>query len=551
MEKKSASFRISGQVADVVSGTFFPGEVIVENGRIAAIECVSSAEDRYILPGLIDAHVHIESSMLLPSEFARLAVVHGTTATVSDPHEIANVLGMEGVKFMIRNGKKVPFRFFFGAPSCVPATGFETSGAYLGPAEVEEMLSWPEIRYLAEMMNFPGVLHQDGEVMAKLAAAAKYKKTVDGHAPGVLGEDARRYAAAGISTDHECFTREEALDKIRAGMKVLIREGSAARNFDELIGLIEDYPEMIMFCSDDKHPDDLISGHINLLIKRALKSGYELMEVLRACTLNPVRHYGLDAGLLQPGDKADFIIIDHPEYFNVQATFVDGIKVAENGKSLIERVQEESPNAFNALKLTPGMLAIKAVSGRIKVQQALAGQLITEKKVVAASVDEGMVVSDPERDILKMIVMNRYSPAEPAMDFVSGFGLKRGAIASTVAHDSHNIIAVGADDASIARAVNMLVEAKGGIACVEGADTQADDVMILPLPVAGIMSAEDGYTVAENYKLINRKVKNLGSSLDAPFMTLSFMALLVIPALKLSDKGLFDGNTFSFTSLFE
>ena len=551
MEVNSASYRISGQVTDVVSGAIFPGEVIVENGRIAAIERVSVAGDRYILPGLIDAHVHIESSMLLPSEFARLAVVHGTTATVSDPHEIANVLGMEGVKFMIRNGKKVPFRFFFGAPSCVPATGFETSGACLGPAEVEEMLSWPEILYLAEMMNFPGVLHQDGEVMAKLAAAAKYGKPVDGHAPGVLGEDARRYAAAGISTDHECFSREEALDKIRAGMKILIREGSAARNFDELIGLIKDYPEMIMFCSDDKHPDDLINGHINLLIKRALKSGYELMDVLRACTLNPVRHYGLDAGLLQPGDKADFIIIDHPEQFNVLATFVDGIKVAEHGKSLIDRVKEESPNAFNAMTLSPGMLSIEAVSGRIKVQQALAGQLITEKKVVAASISDGMVVSDPERDILKMIVMNRYSPAEPAMDFVSGFGLKRGAIASTVAHDSHNIIAVGADDASIVRAVNMLVEASGGIACVEGPDTQADDGLILPLPVAGIMSAEDGYTVAGNYKMINRKVRNLGSSLDAPFMTLSFMALLVIPALKLSDKGLFDGNTFGFTSLFE
>ncbi|GAP43431.1 adenine deaminase [Lentimicrobium saccharophilum] len=551
MEVNSASYRISGQVTDVVSGTIFPGELIVENGRIAAIERVSVAGDRYILPGLIDAHVHIESSMLLPSEFARLAVVHGTTATVSDPHEIANVLGMEGVKFMIRNGKKVPFRFFFGAPSCVPATGFETSGACLGPAEVEEMLSWPEILYLAEMMNFPGVLHQDGEVMAKLAAAAKYGKPVDGHAPGVLGEDARRYAAAGISTDHECFSREEALDKIRAGMKILIREGSAARNFDELIGLIKDYPEMIMFCSDDKHPDDLINGHINLLIKRALKSGYELMDVLRACTLNPVRHYGLDAGLLQPGDKADFIIIDHPEQFNVLATFVDGIKVAEHGKSLIDRVKEESPNAFNAMTLSPGMLSIEAVSGRIKVQQALAGQLITEKKVVAASISDGMVVSDPKRDILKMIVMNRYSPAEPAMDFVSGFGLKRGAIASTVAHDSHNIIAVGADDASIVRAVNMLVEASGGIACVEGPDTQADDGLILPLPVAGIMSAEDGYTVAENYKMINRKVRNLGSSLDAPFMTLSFMALLVIPALKLSDKGLFDGNTFGFTTLFE
>lgn len=551
MEVNSKSFRISGQVADVVSGTIFPGEVIVENSRIAAIERVSVAEDRYILPGLIDAHVHIESSMLLPSEFARLAVVHGTTATVSDPHEIANVLGMDGVKFMIRNGRKVPFRFFFGAPSCVPATGFETSGARLGPAEVEEMLSWPEIRYLAEMMNFPGVLHQDGEVMAKLAAAAKYEKPVDGHAPGVLGEDARRYATAGISTDHECFTREEALDKIRAGMKVLIREGSAARNFDELIGLIGDYPEMIMFCSDDKHPDDLINGHINLLIKRALKSGYGLMDVLRACTLNPVRHYGLDAGLLQPGDRADFIIIDHPGHFNVQAAYVDGIKVAENGKSLIDRVKEESPNAFNAMKLSPGMLAIEAVSGRIKVQQALAGQLITEKKVVAASIADGMVVSDPERDILKMIVMNRYSPSLPAMDFVSGFGLKKGAIASTVAHDSHNIIAVGADDASIARAVNMLVEARGGIACVNGPDILADEGAILPLPVAGIMSADDGYTVAENYKLINRKVRGLGSSLEAPFMTLSFMALLVIPALKLSDKGLFDGNTFSFTSLFE
>lgn len=551
MEVNSASIRISGQVTDVVSGTIFPGEVIVENGRIAAIGRVSVAEDRYILPGLIDAHVHIESSMLLPSEFARLAVAHGTTATVSDPHEIANVLGMDGVKFMISNGRKVPFRFFFGAPSCVPATGFETSGALLGPAEVEELLSWPEIRYLAEMMNFPGVLHQDGEVMAKLAAAAKYGKPVDGHAPGVLGEDARRYAASGISTDHECFTRAEALDKIRAGMKVLIREGSAARNFDELISLIKDYPEMIMFCSDDKHPDDLINGHINLLIKRALKSGYKLMDVLRACTLNPVRHYGLDAGLLQPGDKADFIIIDHPEHFNIQAAYVDGIKVAENGKSLIDRVKEESPNAFNALKLSPGMLRIEAASGRIKVQQALAGQLITEKKAVAASISDGMVVSDPERDILKMIVMNRYSPSAPAMNFVAGFGLKKGAIASTVAHDSHNIIAVGADDASIARAVNMLVEARGGIACVDGPDMLADEGAILPLPVAGIMSADDGFTVAENYKMINRKVRNLGSSLEAPFMTLSFMALLVIPALKLSDKGLFDGNTFSFTSLFE
>jgi adenine deaminase len=543
---ESGSYSITGQIVDVVSGLIFPGRIEISGGLISSVTRIENADGPYILPGLIDAHVHIESSMLLPSEFARLAVVHGTTATVSDPHEIANVLGKEGIKFMIRNGNKVPFRFFFGAPSCVPATAFETSGAVIGPEDVDEILAWPEIKYLSEMMNFPGVLNGDPEVMEKLASARKYGKPVDGHAPGLDGQDALAYANAGISTDHECFTVEEAIDKIKAGMKILIREGSAARNFDELIPLIVDYPEMIMFCSDDKHPDDLVRGHVNLLIKRALKAGYPFLDIVRASTLNPVRHYKLDSGLLQVGDKADFILVDHPESFNILATYVNGHKVAEKGNTLINHVDEQAVNLFNARKITVSDLKVIALSEGIKVQQALEGQLITIKKLFRAKTENGLVISDTENDVLKMMVMNRYNHADPAIDFVSGFGFKKGAIASTVAHDSHNIIAVGVDDESIVKAVNLLVEVKGGISFVDGNESK-----VLPLPVAGLMSDKDGYEVAKRYSEINQQVMKIGSSLEAPFMTLSFMALLVIPALKLSDKGIFDGTTFSFTTLFE
>ncbi len=546
MNIESGSFSITGQIVDVVSGIIFPGKVEISEGVISSVIRLGSVDGPYILPGLIDAHVHIESSMLLPSEFARLAVVHGTTATVSDPHEIANVMGKEGIKFMICNGNKVPFRFFFGAPSCVPATPFETSGAVIGPEDVDEILAWPEIKYLSEMMNFPGVLSSDPEVMAKLASARKYGKPVDGHAPGLDGKDAFAYASAGITTDHECFTIEEAIDKINAGMKILIREGSAARNFDELIPLIADYPDKIMFCSDDKHPDDLVNGHINLLVKRALKAGFPFMDIVRACTLNPVRHYNLNSGLIQVGDKADFILVDNPENFNVLATYIDGVKMAEDGKTLIERVDEQAINVFNARKISASDLKVVALSEGIKVQQALEGQLITVKKLLKAKIENGFVVSDTEKDVLKMMVMNRYNPADPAIDFVSGFGFKRGAIASTVAHDSHNIIAVGVDDESIAKAVNLLVDVKGGISFVDG-----DESMVLPLPVAGLMSEKDGYEVARRYGDINQRVMKIGSSFEAPFMTLSFMALLVIPALKLSDRGIFDGTTFSFTTLFE
>jgi len=537
---------IKGNIVDIVAEKIFKGELHIENKKISAvIPNENITETQYILPGLIDAHIHIESSMLIPSEFARLASTHGTVATVSDPHEIANVLGIDGVKFMIENGKKVPFKFFFGAPSCVPATPFENAGASLGPAEVEELLKMKEIKYLAEMMNFPGVLIEDAEVMAKLSSAKKHDKPVDGHAPGLKGKDAQKYVRAGISTDHECFTVEEALDKMNEGMFVQIREGSAAKNFDSLIELMEKYSDKIMLCSDDKHPNDLEQGHINQMIKRAIAKGYELLSILKSCTLNPIRHYKLDVGMLQLGDDADFILIDNPKDFNVLKTFVKGQLIAENGKTLIKSIEEKTPNLFVAKAISLSDLRVEPQLGKIKVIQAIDDQLITKSILKNALIKRNNVISDPQNDVLKLVVLNRYEAAKPSIGFISGFGFKNGAIASSVAHDSHNIIAVGATDDELLEAINLVIKNMGGVSWVN-----AKEQMVLPLPVAGIMSNQDGFKVAKMYDEIDKKAKLLGGNLKAPFMTLSFMALLVIPELKLSDKGLFDGNRFSFTELF-
>ncbi|MFC1731191.1 adenine deaminase [candidate division KSB1 bacterium] len=537
---------ISGKIIDVVQERIFEGSLIIGNGKIIKITEEKTSSLNYILPGLIDAHVHIESSMLVPSEFAKLAVIHGTVATVSDPHEIANVLGVEGIHFMIENGKKVPFKFYFGASSCVPATPFETSGAELGIAELEKLLQMDEIKYMAEMMNFPAVLKKDPIVMDKINLAKKYGKIIDGHAPGLTGKDAAAYVHAGISTDHECFTIEEALDKIHAGMKILIREGSAAKNFETLIPLIDQYPDRIMLCSDDKHPNDLQKGHINLLVKRAINKGYNPIKVIKSCTYNPVNHYKLDTGLLQEGDHADLIVIDQLNEFNVLETYIQGEKVAEKGQSKLKTPKVQAINIFNATKITEKNIQIKAKEKNIQVIKALEGQLITEKIIIKPKVNKGLIVSDVLRDILKLIVMNRYKSSSPVVGFINNFGIQYGAIASTVAHDSHNIIAIGVKDEDIVKAVNLLIDSKGGIVVVHEQES-----LILPLPVAGIMSEKDGYTVASMYEKLDMEVKKIGSKLQAPFMTLSFMALLVIPELKLSDKGLFDGNNFTFTSIFE
>ncbi len=544
------SFSIKSFLVDCWKKKIYPAEIIVENGRISSIIQIDESEittKGYILPGFIDSHVHIESSMLIPSEFARLAVVHGTVATVSDPHEIANVCGIEGVEFMIENSKQVEFKFNFGAPSCVPATIFETAGASLDSDAVEKLLQQKEISYLSEMMNFPGVLNKDSEVMKKIAAAHKLGKPVDGHAPGLRGELAKQYIEAGISTDHECFTIDEAIDKLGHGMKIIIREGSAAKNFEALIDLVDDHPNNVMFCSDDKHPDSLVAGHINQLCARAIAKGMNLFNVIKAACINPVLHYKLDVGLLRVGDPADFIIADDLINFNIKQTYINGNALLNNGKTIIKSVSTNPINQFNCELIIPEKLVIlkneyKDIEGNIPVIEALDGQLITNKLMLKGKLFNNEWVTDIENDLLKMVVVNRYNNAPITKCFIKNFGFKSGAIASTVAHDSHNIVAVGADDITLVNAINLVIKAKGGVSCVDGNKNE----LLLPLPVAGLMSADDGYLVAEKYTAIDAMAKSLGSTLSAPFMTLSFMALLVIPHLKLSDMGLFDGDRFEF-----
>ncbi|WP_026751050.1 MULTISPECIES: adenine deaminase [Sediminibacterium] len=577
-------FSVTAKLVDIYNKKIYPARVTIANQKITSIIAVEENEfdtSGFIMPGFIDSHVHIESSMLIPSEFARIAVLHGTVATVSDPHEIANVCGIAGVQFMIENGKKVPFKFNFGAPSCVPATIFETAGASLDSNQVAALLASDDIKYLSEMMNFPGVLHNDPEVMKKIAAAHRAGKPVDGHAPGLTGALAKLYIEAGISTDHECFTMEEAVDKLSYGMKIIIREGSAAKNFEALAELIDDHPNSVMFCSDDKHPDSLVEGHINQLCARAVAKGLDLFNILKVACINPVHHYKLNVGTLRVGDPADFVVVEDLTHFKVRQTYIDGQALLSNNlaenpalvlpknenesqekdefksavqqtatpfKSIIPSVSATPINRFSCKPVTAEDLRIRISDypqegGMIPVIEALDGQLITNRIMLKGLENNGEWISNPEADCLKMVVVNRYHMAPVAKAFIKNFGFSTGAIASTVAHDSHNIVAVGATDEDLVAAINAVIAAEGGISCIKGSEQK-----VLPLPVAGLMSTGDGFEIAQQYTAIDAMAKSLGSQLGAPFMTLSFMALLVIPHLKLSDKGLFDGDSFSFLS---
>ncbi|MDC9723107.1 MAG: adenine deaminase [Urechidicola sp.] len=536
--------RIHGQFVDILGKRIFSAEVSIENGRIKSVLEKEHSNKNFILPGFVNAHIHIESSMLVPSEFARIAVLHGTVATISDPHEIANVLGKDGVYYMIENGKKVPLKFHFGAPSCVPATSFETAGAVIDSDGIKELMASPDINYLAEMMNYPGVLFEDEEVLKKIAWAKHFNKPVDGHAPGLRGADAKKYIDAGISTDHECFTYDEAKEKLSYGMKILIREGSAAKNFEALIGLLPEHFANMMFCSDDKPPDDLILGHINQLCARAVAKGIDVFKVLQSACINPVKHYNMNVGLLNVGDTADFIVVEDLKNFKVVQTYIDGEPVAENGQSFVEQVSFESPNNFNVDSKSIEDFRVEATGNKIRVIEALEGQLITNEIHAESLIENGNLVSDVKKDVLKMTVVNRYQNTEPSIAFIKNFGLQKGAIASSVAHDCHNIVVVGTSDEEICKAVNLIIKNKGGVCAVDG-ETQKS----LALPVAGIMSDQDGWTAGKAYQEIDAMAKELGSNLKAPFMTLSFMALLVIPDLKLSDKGLFSGSKFEFVNL--
>ncbi len=542
------SKQIKGQIVDIINKRIFKGEVTISNGKIVSIQEMQHNVETLIMPGFIDAHIHIESSMLVPSEFARIAVNHGTVATVSDPHEIANVLGIEGVNFMIENGKKTPFKFNFGAPSCVPATDFESAGAVIDSNGIKTLLENPDIKYLAEMMNYPGVLFDDAEVLKKIAWAKKLNKPVDGHAPGVIGNDITKYINTGISTDHECFTYEEGLEKLEKGMKILIREGSAAKNFEALIALVPEHFENMMFCSDDKHPDDLILGHINQLCKRAVTKGVDVFKILQMACINPVNHYNLDVGLLKKGDDADFIVVEDLKDFKVLQTYIKGELVSENGHSKLESIPFKTPNNFDVAKkqISDFEISVEKPSENLKIRviEALEGQLVTNELIEDATVENGNLISNTQVDILKITVVNRYKNEKPAVAFIKNFGLKEGAIASSVGHDSHNIIAVGVSDELICKAVNLIIKNKGGICAVNPSEEK-----ILALPVAGIMSDKDGKSVGRHYAELDKIAKEMGSPLKAPFMTLSFMALLVIPSLKLSDKGLFNGTDFKFTPL--
>ncbi len=535
---------IQGQIVDIQNRTIFSGSLSVENGKIKAIKKEEHNVKHYILPGFVDAHIHIESSMLVPSEFAKIAVKHGTVATVSDPHEIANVLGVKGVQFMIENGKQTPFKFNFGAPSCVPATTFESAGAVINSEDIKTLMANPDIKYLAEMMNYPGVLFDDSEVLKKIEWAKYYNKPIDGHAPGLRGDDLTKYINAGITTDHECFTYEEGLEKLQKGMKVLIREGSAAKNFEALIDLLPEHYQNIMFCSDDKHPDDLLLHHINKLCARAVAKGNDVFNVLQAACINPVKHYNLDVGLLNEGDAADFIVVEDLKEFKTLQTYIDGELVFDNCTSLMPHINFENLNNFNTEKKQVSDFKVESQAKNIRVIEALDGELVTNQILAEATTKNGNLISNTQTDILKMTVVNRYKNDTPAIAFIKNFGLKEGAIASSVGHDSHNIIAVGVDDEAICKAVNLIIENKGGICAVSNTKQE-----VVPLPVAGIMSDQNAETIGKAYAKLDQMAKDLGATLHAPYMTLSFMALLVIPALKLSDKGLFDGGKFEFTSV--
>lgn len=545
------SHTLTANVVDVHARRIFAARVTVTDGRIQSIVELATndpAPNSYLLPGFIDAHIHIESSMLAPNEFARAAVVHGTVATVSDPHEIANVLGRDGIEFMLQSAAKVPLKIQFGVPSCVPATAFETAGAALDTKAVAELLDDDRLSYLAEMMNFPGVLGRDSEVVAKITAAKARNKPVDGHAPGLRGADAAAYVAAGISTDHECTTKEEALDKLAAGCKIQVREGSAARNFDALYTLVDEFPTEVMFCSDDKHPDQLLVGHINLLVREAISRGQDMMNVLHCACVNPVEHYGLSVGTLRVGDAADFIEVTDLTTFKVLRTFIDGQVVAKDGSATF-RVEAESPvNHFVAQPKSTGDFRVEIPDNgarQIRVIEAIDGELITKEATCRAHVVDGCAQSDPDNDVLKIAVVNRYANEPPAIGFAKNFGFKRGAIASSVAHDCHNIVAVGATDDDLCQAINAVIAAQGGLAAVGDGNE-----MVLPLPIAGIMSPRSCAEITADYDRLNAIARDLGTTLGAPFMTLSFMALLVIPSLKLSDRGLFDGDKFRFASVF-
>ncbi|MDA3930512.1 MAG: adenine deaminase [Prolixibacteraceae bacterium] len=535
---------VEGNIVDLISRSIFKGRIHYSN-KIESIEKDSTiVSEKYILPGLVDAHVHIESSMLSPLEYSKIALKHGVIASVTDPHEIANVCGMKGVRFMIENASLTPMKLSFGAPSCVPATPFETSGALLDSSNIETLFKQKECSHLSEMMNFPGVIYNDKEVHTKIEIAHKYNKVIDGHAPLLNGYDLRKYVKAGITTDHECTSIHEALEKISLGMKIMLRESSASIDFQNLISLINSHSDKVMFCTDDCHPDDLEKSYINGLVKRAIDQKYDIFDILTASTLTAKSHYKLNIGLLQISDCADFIVVDDLENFTVISTVIDGVEVFDGSTVLIDESNLSLINNFLVNTITDVDLQVRRSSSSINVIEVIPDSLLTKKYKYEINISDDFIHSNIEDDILKIVVLNRYVKAKASVGFIKGFTLKKGAIAGTIAHDSHNIVAVGVDDESILKAIQEVQKNKGALVVVDGEESH-----LLSLPIAGLMSDKDGAFVSKRYAELSQHAIRLGCCLNAPFMTLAFMSLLVIPELKLGDQGLFDVNKFEFIDL--
>lgn len=540
------TIKISGKIVDVINQRIHGGTLFIQNGKIQSIEYNENVKGPYILPGFIDSHIHIESSMITPQYFAKEAVKHGTVGTVSDPHEITNVLGDTGLEAMLKDSAQVPFKIFYGVPSCVPATPFETSGAVLDSKRVGELIRRNDFYYLAEMMNFPGVINDDPEVVKKIQHAKDANKPVDGHVPGLTGKDLDKYINSGITTDHECGNYEEAVEKINKGMKIQIREGSAAKDFNALFHLINEFPDSVMLCSDDKHPDDLIKGHINKLVQKGMEQGLNLFNLLKAAIVNPVKHYNLPVGLLRENDPADFIVVSDLERFEILKTYINGQKVFDENESKIQIEPADYPNVMNAQKISSSDLAVYSKSKPVKIIHAQDRTLYTSFETSDINEQNGLISSDPANDILKIVVLNRYKSQKPSIGFIKNFGLQYGAIATSVAHDSHNIISVGASDKAISAAINKIIDIGGGNVVFDD-----NEAVSLDLEFGGLMTNKPANEVAKKYEQINSITHTLGCKLDAPFMTLAFMALPVIPELKITDQGLFDVTKFQYTSLFD
>ncbi|NPV64923.1 MAG: adenine deaminase [Methanobacteriaceae archaeon] len=526
---------LKGNILNVFTGDIYPAEIIIEDGMIKIVRKIEGDFDGILLPGFIDSHTHIESSLMTPSSFAEATIPHGTTAVISDPHEIANVMGLEGIDFMIEDSKRVPLKFFFTAPSCVPPTEFETAGANIGVNEIRALLERDEIVALGEMMDFPGVISEDPQVIDKIKAAKKARKPIDGHAPLLSGDDLCKYVEKGISTDHESVYAEEAQEKIELGMKIMIREGSSAKNLQELAKVGGDF-----LVSDDVEPGDLIEGHMDMILRKAVEYGIDEVEAVRMVTINPADHYSLDSGAIAPGRPADIVLVDNLKNFTVKKVFINGELVAKDGEKLFKvkgngKTPPQGKIRIKDLKSSRLEIRASGSKARVRVIKVFEEQIITSESTHELPIKDGIVQPLPEDDILKVSVIDRYGHGNIGNGFVEGFGIREGALASTVAHDSHNLIVVGTSTDYMMRAVEILRRSGGGLVAVA-----PNESVHLRLPVAGLMSHESVNILACKARQLNDFVADMGSSLSNPFMTMSFLSLLVIPQLRLSDRGLFN-----------